>query len=142
MYAHYQLIGLVLKEFAGHQPFDVCAFQYDETSKAALMQAGWESFKAKNPNWGKHAATLAPLDDKVHVPIQVADLLAYTTTKVYESASAEEAKIRGEQHLKSWLKKHLIRVAYADADYLRAIVAGNIERIKVFKSEHPDGIVL
>lgn len=142
VYAHYQLIGLVLKEFVGHEPFEVCAFLYDESSKASLMQSGWEGFKTENPTWGKHAATLAPLDDKMHIPIQVADLLAYTTTKVYEFASAEEAKTRGEERLKSWLKKHLIRVVYADVDYLRAVVVANLERVKAHKIKYPDSITL
>ena len=95
VYGHYQFIGTVLDQFLKFERFEVCAFLYDESSKAALMQAGWEGYKKENPNWAKHAGTLAPLDDKVNIPIQVADLLAYTTTKVYASASAEEAKIRG-----------------------------------------------
>src|ERR1700691_3947900 len=34
VYAHYQLIGLVLDEFMKHSSFEVCAFLYDESSKA------------------------------------------------------------------------------------------------------------
>lgn len=142
IYGHYQFIGLVLDEFLKFDRFEICAFLYDECSKAALMQAGWEGYKKENPNWARHAGTLAPLDDKVHIPIQVADLLAYTTTKVYASASLEEAKIRGEQHLKTWLKKHLIRVAYCDAEYLRAVVAANLERVKAHKIKYPNAITL
>jgi hypothetical protein len=122
--------------------FEVCAFLYDESSKAALMQAGWEGYKKENPNWAKYAGIFEPLDDKVHIPIQVADLLAYTTTKVYASASVEEAKNRGKQQLKSWLKDHLIRSTYSDATYLRALVAANIDRVKAEKAKNPNVIVL
>jgi hypothetical protein len=142
VYAHYQLIGLVLSEFLKFERFEVCAFLYDESSKAALIQTGWEGFKKENPDWGKHAAPLEPLDDKKNIPIQVADLLAYTTTKVYESAPISEVKITGERLLKSWLNKHLIRVTYCDAEYLRVVVATNLERVKAFKTQHPNGIVL
>jgi hypothetical protein len=142
VYAHYQFIGTVLDQLMKFERFEVCAFLYDESSKAALMQAGWEGYKKENPNWAKHAGTFEPLDDKVHIPIQVADLLAYTTTKVYASASVEEAKNRGEQQLKSWLKDHLIRSTYCDATYLRALVAANIDRVKAEKAKNPNVIVL
>ncbi len=142
VYSHYQFIGLVLAEFLKFKHFDVCAFLYDETSKAGLMQAGWEGYKKANPNWAQHAGTIAPLDDKAHIPIQVADLLAYTTTKVYASASVEEAKDRGAQYLKSWLKGHLIRAVYGDAGYLQALVAANIDRVKAEKAKNPNIVVL
>lgn len=142
IYGHYQLIGSVLDECLKFDRYEVCAFLYDESSKASLMQSGWEGFKKENPNWGKHAGTLAPLDDKFSSSIQMADLLAYTTTKMYASASVEEAKKRGEILLKSWLKKHLIKVVYADAEYLRAIVAANLERVKAHKLKYPDAITL
>jgi len=142
IYAHFQFIGVVLEEFLKFERYETCAFLYDESSKTGLMQSGWEGYKKANPNWGKHAGTLAPLDDKVHIPIQVADLLAHTTTRVYASASLEEAKIRGEQYLKAWLKKHLIRVTYCDAEYLRKVVAGNIERVKQHKANSPNTIIL
>jgi hypothetical protein len=142
VYGHYQFIGIVLDQFLEFKHYEICAFLYDESSKAGLMQAGWEGYKTENPNWAKHAGTLAPLDDKCCIPIQVADLLAYTTTMVYTSASVEEAKIRGEQYLKSWLKGHLIRVTYCDVTYLRALVAANLERVRAHKVKYPNAIVL
>lgn len=140
--SHYQFIGLVLADFLKAPGFLVCAFLYDETSNAKLMQSGWESYKDANPNWARHAATLAPLDDKTNTPIQAADLLAYTTTKVYRSAPISEAKARGEQMLKTWLPRQLIKSVYCDAGYLRELVAANIERVRAYKAENPDAIVL
>jgi len=142
VYGHYQFAGIVLGDVMKIPGMEVCAFLYDETSKAGLMQAGWEGYKKQNPNWGRHAATLAPLDDKTNIPIQVADLLAYTTTKMYASAPIDEAKERGEKYLKSWLKDHLMRVVYCDARYLREVVAANIEQVKAFKATHPNTVVL
>jgi hypothetical protein len=142
VFTHYQFIGVVLEEFLKSKRSEIRAFLYDESSKTYLMQAGWEGFKKENPNWAKYAGTLAPLDDKVSIPIQIADLLAYTTTKVYASASVEEAKNRGDKYLKSWLKGNLMRVVYCDAKYLRALVAENIERVRAHKLKYPNAIVL
>jgi hypothetical protein len=141
-YGHYQLIGTVLSEFLKFGRHEICAFLYDESSQASVMKTGWEGFKAANPNWGKHAGTLESADDKKCVPIQAADLLAYTTTKVYEQATVDEAKERGERLLKAWLPRHLIRVTYCDADYLRAVVEANIERVRAHKLNFPDAITL
>jgi len=143
VYGHYQFIGLVLDHFLKFEGHEICAFLYDESSRAALMQSGWEGYKNENPNWAKHAGTLAPMDDKRCVPIQVADLLAYTTTMVYASStSIEEIKIRGERYLRAWLKGHLIRVTYCDVAYLRALVAANLERVKAHKAKFPNAITL
>lgn len=142
IYAHYQLIGTVLDQFLKFKRYEVCVFLYDESSKASLMQSGWEGFKKENPNWGRHAGTLEPLDDKKCIPIQAADLLAYTTTKVYASASVQQAKERGEKLIKSWLKKHIIRVTYCDVAYLRLVVAANLDRVKAHKLKFPDAITL
>lgn len=142
VYGHYQLIGSVLAECLKFDRYEICAFLYDESSKASLMQSGWEGFKKENPNWGKHAGTLAPIDDKTCTAIQMADLLAYTTTKMYASVTIEEAKKRGESLLKAWLKSHIIKVIYADAEYLRGVVAANLERVKAHKLKYPDAIIL
>ena len=142
IYAHYQFIGIVLKEFLKFERFDVCAFLYDETSKASLMQMGWEGYKKENPNWARHAGTLAPLDDKTNSAIQAADLIAHTTTRVYRDAPEHEIKARGQQYLKSWLKSHMMQAVYCDADYLRALVAANIDRVRAFKAENPNGVTL
>jgi hypothetical protein len=140
--SHYQFIGLVLADFVEAPRFEVCAFLYDETSKAKLMQSGWDGYKEANPNWARHAATLGPMDDKTNSSIQAADLLAYTTTKVYESVPISEARTRAQNLLKAWLPRQLIRVVYCDAGYLRSLVAANIERVRSYKAQHPGAIVL
>jgi hypothetical protein len=132
--AHHQLIGLVLDYVSGRgkgRNHEIVAFLYDEHSKAQMLQNSWVSFKNSNPNWAKHAATLAPQDDKTHIPIQVADLLAHKTTKVYEEQPRDSNA--AQKRLKDWLGRHLSVAAYMDAPYIRRLVNGNYDRVKAFK---------
>jgi hypothetical protein len=132
--SYHQLIGIVLDELSEWPHFEVIAFLYDEHSKAHLLQASWPSFKEKNPRWGKHAGTLAPLDDKVHIPIQVADVLAYTTTQVYKQGFND--RDAGKKLLKNWLGRHMIRAVYMDARYLRTLVRANLEMMKAHRARY------
>jgi hypothetical protein len=129
--AHHQLIGLVLDYVSGARNHEMVAFLYDEHSKAHLLQNSWVSFKEANPNWAKYAGTLEPQDDKTHIPIQVADLLAHETTKVYEERPRDSNA--AQKRLKDWLGRHLSVAAYMDAPYLRRLVNGNYDRVKAFK---------
>lgn len=128
IYAHHEIIGGVLLEARKFSYQEYIAFLYDEHSKAQLLQNSWTSYKEANPNWAKSAGTLEPLDDKIHIPIQVADLLAHTTTKTFLlfHSDPEAAKAK----LKDWLGDNLVEVAYANAHYLRQVVAHNIERAR------------
>ncbi len=83
IFAHHLLIGVVLEELTMFPGCEIMAFVYDEHSKASLLQGSWAGFKESNPTLGRHAGTLAPLDDKLHIPVQAADLLAHTTTRTY-----------------------------------------------------------
>lgn len=129
--AHHQLIGLVLAYVCRARRHELVAFLYDEHSKAQLLQDSWVGFKEANPNWAKCAETLAPQDDKTHIPIQVADLLAHETTKVYEEQPRDPDA--AQKRLKNWLGSHLTVACYMDAKYLRLIVRGNYDRAKAFK---------
>ncbi len=128
IFAHHLLIGLVLDDANKFSRREIVAFIYDENSKAKLLQDSWVGFKEQNPNWANSAGTLAPLDDKKHAPIQVADLIANNTTRFFlefpNDPEAAKAKLKG------WLKGNLQRVVYADARWLREVVAGNVERFK------------
>jgi hypothetical protein len=128
VFAHLQAIGLVLDEVYRFPRQEIVAFQYDLHSKAELLQTGWPRFQECNPNFAKSAGTLAPVDDKNTVPIQVADLLAHTTTRTFKQLpdDPEGAQLR----LKGWLTRNLMRVAYADATYLRKLVAANVKRAR------------
>lgn len=128
IYAHHELIGGILDEVHKFPGREYVAFLYDEHSKAQLLQDSWTSFKNNNPNWATSAGTLAPLDDKIHIPIQVADLLAHTTTRVFEQFQDDPEAAKAK--LKDWLKDNLMQIAYANADYLRLMVSHNVEMVK------------
>lgn len=128
IFAHHLLMGLVLDDANKFTRREIVAFMYDEHSKAALLQDSWVGFKEQNPNWANSAGTLAPLGDKTNAPIQVADLIAHSTTRFFlEFPNDPEA---AKAKLKDWLKGNLQRVVYADARWLREVVAGNVERFR------------
>jgi hypothetical protein len=65
-----------------HIPNDVLAFGYDEHQNyGPHLRSVYDDFKAKNPHVAPYMTTLAPFDDKVFVPIQVADLVASIVRK-------------------------------------------------------------
>jgi hypothetical protein len=128
VFAHQMFIGIILGEVQKFPYRQIMAFHYDEHSKAALFQKSWDGYKECNPNWANSAGILEPLDDKTNVPIQIADLLAHTTTRMFlQWRSEPEAAV---SNLKSWLKGNLMRVPYTTADFLRTLVAGNVERMR------------
>jgi Protein of unknown function (DUF3800) len=127
IFAHHLLMGLVLDDVNAFPRREIIAFMYDNHSKAALLQDSWAGFQEQNPNWAHSAGTLAPLDDKTNAAIQVADLIAHSTTRFFlEFPNDPEAKAK----LKGWLKGNLQRVVYVDARWLRELVAENIDRFR------------
>lgn len=92
VFAHLQQIGLVLDEVHQFPRREIVAFLYDDHSKAALLRNSWSRFKDCNPNYAKSAGTFEPLDDKLHIPIQVADLLAHTTTRTFQQWPKTQAQ--------------------------------------------------
>lgn len=128
IFAHQMFIGIILDEVHTFPRREIVAFQYDQHSKASLLQNSWEGYKECNPNWAKSAGILEPLDDKKNVSIQIADLLAHTTTRMFLQWQDEpEAAIA---KMKEWLKGHLMRIPYANAEFLRLLVEGNVERFR------------
>ncbi|MGB6738117.1 MAG: DUF3800 domain-containing protein [Candidatus Sulfotelmatobacter sp.] len=128
VFAHQMFIGIVLGEVRKFPYRQIVAFHYDEHSKAGMFQRSWEGYKECNPNWAESAGVLEPLDDKRNVPVQVADLLAHTTTRMFQQWRHEpEAAVA---RMKGWLKGNLMRVPYTNAEFLRTLVAGNVERLR------------
>jgi hypothetical protein len=127
VFAHQMFIGIILSEVRKFPGQEIIAFHYDEHSKAGLLKKSWEGYKACNPNWAQSAGILEPLDDKKNIPVQAADLLAYTTTKMFQRWRTDPDAV---SDLKDWLKGNLMRVPYTNAEFLRAVVAGNVERFK------------
>lgn len=134
VFVHHLLIGLVLDEVYQWPRAEVVAFLYDEHSKAALLQSSWADYKEANPNWANAAGIIAPLDDKTNPLIQMADLLANTGTRFFLEFQEDPDTARDK--LKAWLGGNLMRVVYADARWLREMVAGNVERCRRFGAKN------
>ncbi|MHB8217080.1 MAG: DUF3800 domain-containing protein [Candidatus Sulfotelmatobacter sp.] len=129
VFAHQMFIGIVLSEVRKFPYEQMIAFHYDEHSKAGMFQRSWEGYKECNPNWAKSAGVLEPLDDKKNIPIQIADLLAHTTTRMFLKWRQEPVAAVGG--MKDWLRGNLMRVPYTNSDFLRTLVAGNVERLRM-----------
>jgi len=129
IFAHHVLIGKVCDDVHALPRDEVVAFLYDEHSKATLLKESWAGFKEQNPTWAQHAGTLAPLDDKTHAPIQMADLLAHATTKVHLELPTDPTA--AQRRFKDWLGSNLMRTPYLDAKFLRLLVAHNIARFRL-----------
>lgn len=128
VFAHQMFIGIVLSEVQKFPYREIIAFHYDEHSKAGMLQKSWDGYKECNPNWARSAGILEPLDDKKNVPVQVADLLAHTTTRMFQQwRNDPDVAVAG---LKDWLKGNLMRVPYTNAKFLRTLIAGNVERLR------------
>jgi len=122
VYAHYELMALVAEEASQMRIPDVVAYTYDEHSKGHLLQQGWSDFKKRNPIYAEYMGSLGPLDDKRFPCIQIADLMAHTTTSAFVAHRTDPEK--GKTILKAWLKELRI-VAVMNKDYLRKLFAHN-----------------
>jgi hypothetical protein len=125
VFAHQQLIGLMAEKVHESKHPDIVACTYDEHSKAKELQNSWVDFKEANPTVAQYLGTLAPLDDKVNASIQIADLLAHTTTAAFVSRHKDPAA--GIAELQEWLPS-LVAVAYVNREYLRALLAFNARK--------------
>ncbi|MGH9510859.1 MAG: DUF3800 domain-containing protein [Terriglobales bacterium] len=137
IFAHHLLMGIVLEAVNEFPREEVVAFLYDEHSKAALLQNSWTSFRRSNPTWARPAGTLAPLDDKIHAMLQMADLFANATTRFFQEFQTGPEIARAK--MKEWLGDHLMRIVYVNERWLREAVAGNVERMK--KLDAKGGII-
>jgi hypothetical protein len=136
IYAHHQLIGLVAEEVLKMKAPPVIAVAYDGNSKSAELKRSWVPFKNANPTWGATLGTLAPLDDKLNPSIQIADLIAHTTTDTFRSRHKDPSA--GIAELREWLPM-LMRVAYVDKKYLRTVLAHNARRLANHSKEQKGG---
>ena len=60
--------------------------------------------------------------------IQMADLSANSTTRYFLEFQSHPDCARAK--MKDWPGDHLMSIIYADAKWLREVVAGNVERFK------------
>jgi hypothetical protein len=127
IFAHHQVIGLACKEVLRTKAKPVIAVTFDEHSKAANLQDSWLDFKEKNPLCATVLGTIAPLDDKTNPCIQIADLIAHTTTNAYRHGYKDQDAVRAK--LKEWLPRMQV-CAFVDKKYLRRVIAINLKEIR------------
>jgi len=59
----------------------IITFGHDDGDDFSALHALYKEFKKRNPRYAKVMLDFVPLDDKVHVPIQAADVAASVTCK-------------------------------------------------------------
>jgi len=126
--AHQQVIILVALDACRLTPPEPVAFVYDEHSKAKALAGGWNEFKKNNPNSAKCMTTLAPLDDRQTPALQIADLIANTTTEIFVALKDEPE--RAEAIIRAWSPR-LRSVTFWTKEYLlKHVVPGNVGMVK------------
>jgi hypothetical protein len=67
---------------------NIVTFGHDDGEDFHILNGLYKEFKKRNPRYQRLMADFVPLDDKLHPPIQAADVAAYVTYK-YAEAYAE-----------------------------------------------------
>jgi hypothetical protein len=100
------------------------AFLVDEHAKASQLVSGWGSFKETCPTVAPWMGSLSAMDDKHCAPIQVADLIANTTKKAFQTRHGNPDA--GLAELSQW-SNNLVWVAWWNEGYLTALVDASID---------------
>jgi hypothetical protein len=112
------------------------AFLYDQTNKAAAMQGAWDVFKERNPLTAQCMGVLSPLDDKVFPCIQMADIIANATKRMFEKKIDSGTPLRRisdrvELEAMSEWANRLGWIGFWDETYLRIMVKANLKHAAV-----------
>jgi hypothetical protein len=68
------------------------AFGYDEDQQyGPPLREAYSEFKKRSPEYARHMSTLTPFDDKLLIPLQVADLAASIVRRYSESVLSQES---------------------------------------------------
>jgi hypothetical protein len=94
IHAHQQIICKIASIAYETKDRPCIAFLYDQTNKAAAMQGAWKVFKERNMKTSECMGTLAPLDDKVYPCIQMADIIANATKRMFQNKIERGEPIR------------------------------------------------
>jgi len=136
--AHQQIIILVAVDACSLKIPRPVAFIYDQHANAKQLASSWDDFKANNPDSAKCMTTLAPLDDKTTPALQVADLIANTTTEIFVAQNNDG--VRAEAIIREWLPQ-LQSFAFWTKDYLlNHVVSGNLEMVKAIRAARSTGV--
>src|SRR6266536_5836755 len=131
---HTLMIELVKKcepTFKGHWIAFVC----DDHSDRTEAEAAYDELKKNNPLSARMMASMGHADDKVVVPLQMADLLAYearrnTLLQWKGGAPSKDAVI-------NQLSDSISFIGYASEEYLRAAIRDLVEQRKRRERDKP-----
>jgi hypothetical protein len=121
---HEQIIYQVAKSAGQHGISGPIAFVIDENMQSPAFVANWGAFKRNHPTTSKWMGSITAMDDKTCVPLQVADLIANTTKKAYQSRWQDPNA--GLAELQQW-SRNLMWVGYWNEEYLTALVDSAID---------------
>jgi hypothetical protein len=122
--AHELIIFNVARSCAQNGVKPPVAYVFDEHSKAKELMSKWAEFKEHHPICAPWMGTLTAADDKRCPAIQMADLMANTTKRAFETIRSDSTA--GLAELEEW-RSILDWVAYWDEGYLRALVDASID---------------
>lgn len=121
---HEEIIYQVAKNIYKHSPKEVVAFLFDESNQAATLQGRWSQFKTDHPEAAQCMGTLSPLDDRQSPAIQMADLIANTAKRAFETRMHDPNA--GLAELKEWTPR-LGFVAQWSEEYLKLLMDASID---------------
>ena len=106
----YTVTRLVRKNASGHG----VSFVFDESSSSAKIMAAYEAVKAYHPVIAKSMGTIAPANDKVTPPLQMADLIASVVRESFlkYKETGEPFPEKWDAHFESpgiWDAEHTLR---------------------------------
>lgn len=132
VHAHQQVICKIASIACESRDQPYIAFSYDQTNKAAALQGAWDVFKERNPMAAECMGTLAPLDDRKFPCIQMADMIANATKRMFEKkidSGTPLKRIRDQVELEAmseWAER-IGWIGYWDEKYLRLMVRENLK---------------
>lgn len=132
VHAHQQIICKMASIALETKDQPCIAFLYDQTNKAAAMQGAWDVFKERNPLAAQCMGALSPLDDKAFPCIQMADIIANATKRMFEKkidggTPLKRISDRVELEAMSEWANRLGWIGYWDETCLRLMVKANLK---------------
>jgi hypothetical protein len=117
-----------------HMPLDKknrpnrLSFIYDKDERAAFYGAIFDDFQKRNPVVGEMLDGLVPLDDKLHPPLQAADMMASLTKELMlpwlPEVTTRHLRLADLHKEPPRLKNTAYRIVYWDWEWMEVLLAG------------------
>jgi hypothetical protein len=100
------------------------AFVHDEGSDSGELYKVYLNFKTNNPNTAKFMAGFSSLDDKIHPPLQAADMLANNTLSIGMEWLKENRAVEKQIEMQSSIQK----LGIWDTHFMLSVLKRNLPR--------------